>query len=195
MSDTSTSLLDRLRYEPDQADWNRLADVYSPLIRNWLRRYDVNSEDGNDVVQEVMMVVVRRLSEFEHNNRTGAFRNWLRTITVNCLRDFWRAQRIRPKAQGGSDFQLILAEMEDPTSNLSQIWNQEHDLHVTKHLLKQIQTEFNEKTWEAFSLVVQEGVAPKDAAAQLGTTVNAVFIAKSRVLARLREEAKGLLDE
>ncbi len=194
MSDTSASLLDRLRDEPDQADWNRLVYVYSPLIRNWLRRYDVSFEDGNDVVQEVMTVVVRRLPEFEHNNRTGAFRNWLRTITVNCLRDFWRAQRIRPKAQGGSDFQMILAEMEDPTSNLSQVWNQEHDLHVTTHLLKQIQSEFNEKTWSAFRLVVQEGVAPKDAATQLGTTVNAVFIAKSRVLARLREEAQGLLE-
>src|SRR5437870_2279853 len=86
MHETSASLLDRLRRpKAGEADWRRLVDLYTPLIRGWLRRHaDLPPGDADDVVQDVLAVVVRRLPDFEHNQRTGAFRAWLRTITVNC---------------------------------------------------------------------------------------------------------------
>lgn len=195
MSQTSTSLLDRLRDQPEEPDWQRLVLVYTPLIRNWLKRYSVPQQDCHDLVQEVLAVVVRRIPEFEHNQRTGAFRNWLRTITVNCLRDFWRSNRFRPVAGGGSDFQEVLAQLEDPESGLSQTWNREHDLFVTQILLQQIQPLFEKTTWAAFHRTALEGISADQVAQELNVSTNAVFIAKSRVLARLRQEAKGLVDE
>src|SRR5262245_54715613 len=104
MTATSASLLDRLQRDADPADWRRLVDLYSPLVRNWLRRHNVQGADADDLVQEVLAVVVRRFPDFRHNRRVGAFRAWLRAITVNCVRDFWKANRIRPAAPGGSDF-------------------------------------------------------------------------------------------
>src|SRR5919204_6341678 len=114
MPDTSASLLDRLRLRP--------ADD------GWLRRHGVADADADDLGQEVLTVVVRRLSDFCHNRRRGAFRAWLRAITVNCLRDFWRAQRLRPAAQ---DFGGLLDQLADDASALSREWDREHDLHVT----------------------------------------------------------------
>ena len=98
MVDTSVSLLERLRREPDAEAWRRLVAIYTPLIRHWLQRYALAEADRDDLTQDVMAVVVRRLPEFEHNQRHGAFRNWLRLIVTHSLRDFWRAQHSRPQA-------------------------------------------------------------------------------------------------
>src|SRR5262245_464070 len=102
MTETSTSLLGRLRAKSDAKAWTQLVEAYTPLIQKWLRLQAVQANDSDDLVQEILAVVVRKLPDFEHNRRTGAFRCWLRRITVNCLRDFWRGQRLRPLATGKS---------------------------------------------------------------------------------------------
>src|SRR5437588_10005308 len=108
MSETSISLLDHLRHHPNDAAWRHMVDLYSPLIRNWLRRYALQDQDVEDLVQEVLAVVVRKLPDFERKPQIGAFRRWLRNITVNCLRDFWRGQRYRPQALGQEGFAQVL---------------------------------------------------------------------------------------
>jgi RNA polymerase sigma-70 factor (ECF subfamily) len=194
MLPTSASLLDRLREPGDQIAWQRLVELYTPLIRGWLHRHGVRDSDTDDLAQEVFAVVVRRFPDFQHNQRTGAFRAWLRTITINCVRDFWKAKRIRPVAPGGSDFAGYLERLADPDDPLSREWDHEHDLHVTRTLLHLLEPQFEPRTWQAFRGVAVEGRPPGTVAAELGISVNAVFIAKSRVLARLRQEAAGLID-
>jgi RNA polymerase sigma-70 factor (ECF subfamily) len=193
MTATSASLLARVR-DADSAAWGRLVELYTPLIRGWLTRVGVKPGDGEDLVQDVLAVVVRRFPEFQHNQRTGAFRAWLRAIAVNCARDFWRANRIRPAAVGGTDFGGYLAQLEDSTHPLAEAWDREHDVHVTRHLLNMLRSEFEPKTWDMFRRFVLDQVPATDVANELGVTANAVFIAKSRVLSRLRQEADGLID-
>jgi RNA polymerase sigma-70 factor (ECF subfamily) len=194
MADTSVSLLECLRQEPNAAAWRRLVELYTPLIRNWLVRHALQNQDVDDLVQDVLSVVVRKMPEFERRPRTGAFRCWLRNITVNCLRDFWRGQRFRPRATGDSDFGHVLDQLEDPTSTLSVMWDKEHDDHVTQRLLEMIRPRFEPKTWTAFQRVALEGVPVDQVAEELGMTANAVFIAKSRVVHLLRQEGQGLID-
>ena len=181
MTATSASLLDRLKGDPQSSAWQRLVEIYEPLVRGWLRRQHLIESDSDDLVQEVMTVVVRRLPEFEHNGRIGAFRTWLKTITTNCLRDHWRSGRRRPTATGDSDFQQLLAQLEDPTSSLSKTWDQDHDRHVTRQLLQKLRGDFEPTTWRAFQRTALDGVPAAQAAEELGITSNAVFIAKSRV--------------
>jgi RNA polymerase sigma-70 factor (ECF subfamily) len=192
MAETSASLLDRLRDAPDPEAWQRLVEVYTPLIRGWLRRNGLHPQDADDVVQEVLAVVFRKVGAFRRQPRAGAFRRWLRSITVNCLRDFWKARRHRREASGDSAVQALLTQLSDPASNLSRQWDVEHDKHVAAKLLELIRPQFEPRTWEAFRRVALDGAAPDAVAAELGVTVNAVFIAKSRVLARLRPEGRGL---
>ena len=85
-------------------------------------------------------------------------------------------------------------EVGSPGSPLSREWHRVHDLHVTRRLLEMIEPQFEPTTWRAFRRVAIDGISAADAARELGVTINAVFIAKSRVLARLREEAGGLVD-
>src|SRR5262245_32867045 len=194
MPETSFSLLERLRSQPDDDCWQQLLELYTPLVRSWLRRHGLTGGDAEDLVQEVLAVVVRELHHFEHNRRPGAFRGWLRAVVLNRWRDFWRARRDRPVAAGGSEFARTLDQLEDPNSALSQLWDREHDQHVLGRLLELVKPEFTPSTWLAFRRLVLEGASPAAVAADLGTSVNAVCIAKSRVLQRLRQEARGLLD-
>jgi RNA polymerase sigma-70 factor (ECF subfamily) len=192
MTKTSASLLERLREGPAAEAWQRLVDLYTPLLRDWLRRHAVQPQDADDLVQEVLLAVLQALPEFDYDPQRGSFRGWLRTILVNRLRHFWRARQARPQATGDSDFAAMLEQLEDPHSGLSQLWDREHDQFVVRRLLELIEPEFEASTWTAFRRVALDGVRPADAAAELGVTVNAVFIAKSRVLSRLRQELVGL---
>jgi RNA polymerase sigma-70 factor (ECF subfamily) len=194
MPETSFSLLEQIRLQPDAGAWQRVVELYTPLIRGWLYRYGVPAHDADDLTQEVLGAVVRDLPDFRHDQRRGALRRWLRTITVNRLRNYWRARRNRPVSVGGSDFEEALDQLEDPESRLSRFWDEQHDRHVLRRLLARIEPDFEPATWQAFHRLVVEGKATAEVAAELGITANAVRIAKSRVLQRLRREIGGLLD-
>jgi len=191
MPETSASLLDRLADRGDDAAWRRLLDLYTPLIRGWLRRQDVPPGEADDLTQEVLAVVVRELPEFRHNRRAGAFRAWLRAITTNCLRRAWRARDARP---GRADLGPLLDRLEDPASDPSRAWDREHDRHVLAHLLAGLKPDFQPGTWAAFRRTALDGAPTAAVAAELGVTVNAVLIARSRVVQRLRQLSAGLLD-
>lgn len=193
MSVTSATLLERLRDRRDADAWNRLVELYGPLIRVWAERLNVRGADADDLVQDVLAVVVRRLPEFVHPDKPGAFRGWLRAIAANCARTLWKSRRVNPTAPGGSDFGGYLARLEDPADDFARAWEREHDLHVTRKLLDRIRPDFEPRTWDMFARFVLDGLTADEVADELGTTANAVYIAKSRVLSRLREEAGGLL--
>lgn len=191
MTTTSITLLNRLQQSDDPQNWDRLFQLYAPLLAAWLRKYDVQPADADDLVQEVLVVVARDLAKFDHNGRPGAFRTWLRGILVHRLKNFWRAKGRLPKS--GSDMQQRLAQLEDPVSAISQFWNQQHDRHVASRLMASAESGFKPVTWTAFTRVAIDGEPADVVADDLGITTNAVFIAKSRVLSRLRQDALGLI--
>jgi RNA polymerase sigma-70 factor (ECF subfamily) len=194
MIQTSASLLERLRLQPDADAWQYLVDLYEPLIRGWLRRHGLQTSDVDDVVQEILCVLAQKLPGFEYNGRPGAFRNWLRTITVHSFRRFWREKLYRPDSAGGSSWEEHIGQLEDPRSDLSRLWDDEHDRHVLRRLLAMIEPDFQPATWKAFRRLVLDGMSADAVAAEIGISANAVLIAKSRVLQRLRQDARGLVD-
>lgn len=193
MPETSLSLLERAQRHEDDAAWTDLVTVYTPLLHRWMHRYALQECDAQDLVQEVMLVVHRELGSFQHAGRTGAFRAWLRTILLHRLQDYWRRSKQRESPTGGSDFQDRLQQLADPASNLSKLWDREHDAHVLRGLLRRIERRFTPASLEAFQRVVLHGESIAQVAEDLGLSVNAVCIAKSRVLRELRREADGLL--
>ncbi len=194
MPQTSASLLERLSDRSDSEAWARLVELYSPLIRGWLRRYELADSDVNDLSQTVLAAVVANLPDFRHNGRVGAFRAWLRTITVNSARQKFRMDRNHVGSPGGIAFLASLDELDDPDSGLSEVWDRAYDAHVLQMLLAWAEPEFEAKTWQAFRRQVFDQARPKIVAQDLEMTVNAVLVAKSRVLKRLRELSRGLID-
>jgi RNA polymerase sigma-70 factor, ECF subfamily len=189
---TSVSLLDRLRAaRPDDPEWLRLAEIYQPLIRRWIVRVPGLGEDAEDVTQEVFLVIVRGISTFERQ-REGSFRAWVRGITVNVVRNY-RRQRFRKPAIVLDPYDGFLDRLAEPNSELAREWDLDHDRHIFQKLQMTVRPVFDPATWDAFRRFAIDGVPAAQAAAELGLTVNAVTLAKSRILKRLREEAGDFL--
>ena len=195
MTETSVSLLQLACDAPQSVAWTRLTEIYSPLLYANLARYEIQAADADDLVQEVLLTVSRELPRFVHSGRTGAFRNWLRTILVNRVRDHWRSRQYRAAAPGGTAWEQILDQLTDESSEVSREWNREHDRLVMSRLLEQVRPRFEAKTWEAFRLQMFDGQRADAVAAELGMPLNSVYVARSRVLSLLRQEAAGLIDE
>jgi len=190
MDVTPKSLLERVRGRADAHSWDRLVALYRPFLVRLLRQHDLAGPDLDDLLQDIFVAVIREIPGFEHNKQPGAFRRWLRLMVVNRVRGFWRARRNALK-NGRAE---ALDAVEDPGISLDRVCDQEHDAHVARQLLQLLRPEFTESTWLAFRRQVMDEVKPRHVAAELGLTVNAVLIAKSRVLRRFREEIAGLVD-
>src|SRR5262249_18013470 len=163
------------------------------LLRAWMARAGVPASDVDDLVQDVLLVVFRKIGGFERRSQ-GAFRAWLRTILALQLRDYFRGQKYRPTATGDSHMRRILEELESHESALSRLWDREHDQHVVASLLKRVQGDFAPVTWQAFLRHVQGAESAGQVAEPPGLPLNSVLLAKSRVLKRLRQELTGLVE-
>src|SRR5262249_27935734 len=141
--------------------------------------------DRDDLIQETLVVVVRQVADFEHRG-PGAFRAWLRGILANHIRKFFRTRPATPT--------IDLDAIADPESVLGRQWDREHDASLAGRAMRLIEHDFAPATWQAFRRQVVEGQPPAEVAAQLGLSLNAVILAKSRILKRLRQELGALLE-
>jgi RNA polymerase sigma-70 factor (ECF subfamily) len=193
MPETPHSLLECLRAGPDEQSWHKLVALYRPWLSGYLRRQNLPAGDVDDLIQDTLTVLVKELPHFRHDLRRGAFRRWLRNITLNRLRLYWRTRRPALPADDAR-IETWLAQLEDPHSDLSRRWDDEHDAYVIHRLLELLEADFPPRTWQAFSKVTLEGKSTAETAQELGMSAVAVRIAKSRVLTRFRRQIAGLLD-
>ncbi len=191
----SSTLLGRLR-EREPAAWERLCQVYGPLVYAWCRRAGLGAEDSADTFQEVFQALAGAIESFRRERPGDSFTAWLATVTRNKIRDFFRRQSKTPQAAGGTDhFQWIenvadsVGALDDGDSSVTDA-DETNILHRT---VQSLRAEFEDRTWQAFWQTTVDGRRPADVAADLGVTPSAVYTAKSRVLRRLRDELDGML--
>ena len=190
---TRITLIQRLA-DGDAAAWDEAESLYRPLISKWLRRHNLQSGDVDDLTQEVMVVLVRDGTQFDHNGRVGAFRKWLRLTTVNVARNYLRRHGPLHGA-GGTQFLNALNLLEDESSEISRIFDREHNHLVLNQLLDAVAGQVETITLTIFRRHVLDEVSSEQTAAELGVSVASVHTAKSRVLRRLRTLAADWIDD
>jgi RNA polymerase sigma-70 factor (ECF subfamily) len=190
---TSSTLLARVRNR-DQAAWDRLVRLYSPLVYRWCRRAGLQEADAADVGQEVFRAVARGVGEFRHDREGDSLRAWLRVITRNKVCDFTRRQADQCNAVGGSDAQHRLEGVAADEATTAAGSEEDDRLLIYRRAVELLLSECEERTRQAFWRVVVERQAPADVAADLGLSLNALYLLKSRLLRRLREEFAGCID-
>jgi RNA polymerase sigma-70 factor (ECF subfamily) len=183
MHTTSPSLLARFRQSADADAWERLVRLYTPLLLFWARKLGLPEADAADLVQDVLVVLVQKLPEFQYQPGRS-FRGWLRTVLMNKWRD-----RPRRQAPGPLD-----SAAQPEAASEDTLDDREYRLFVLGQALRIMATDFEPATWQACWETVVMGRPAAEVAAELGLTVNAVYLARSRVLARLRQDLDGLLD-
>jgi RNA polymerase sigma-70 factor (ECF subfamily) len=186
MNTTPVSLLERMRQPGNQPAWDRFVDLYTPLLYHWGRRAGLQEPDVADLVQDVFQVLVRKMPTFEYDH-DRTFRGWLRTILLNRWRTNLRRRTERPLVNG-VDAQLVDADAQD------ELIEREYREYLVARALQLMKVDFQPVTWQACWEHVACGRPVAEVAQELGITVKAVYLAKARVLRRLREELAGLWD-
>ena len=198
---TRPSLLMRVRDANDHAAWGRFVEAYTPLVYNFCRKRGLQAADAADVAQDVMKAVAASLPRFVYEPQRGRFRDWLFRVTRSKLSNFHRARQRQPAGSAGSgqtDVHELLREQPDPAEAADPAealrWEQSWHRQTFDWAVKVIRDEFHPATWKAFWATAVEGRAVKEVGDELGMSAGAVYIARSRVLSRLRE-AVGQVDD
>jgi RNA polymerase sigma-70 factor (ECF subfamily) len=189
----SSSLLVRVRAQDPRA-WERLVCLYAPLVYRWCRDSGLQAADAADVGQDVFGAVARTVGDFRREGPGDSFRAWLRTVTRHKVVDLLRQRQGSAAAEGGSGPLSLLHGVAASSATGPAVENGEAEETrlLYRRAMDLIRTDFQEPTWRAFVRVVVDGVSPAEVAAELGLSPNAVYLAKARVLRRLREEFADL---
>jgi RNA polymerase sigma factor (sigma-70 family) len=192
---TQPSLLIRLGDKQDTVAWAQFVEVYAPLVYGFARKHGMQDADAADLTQEVMRAVAGAISRLEYDPRRGTFRSWLFTVVRNKFRNYLSNKTRKQMTSGGSSVQELLEAQPDRVDALEEQWDHEYDQRVFSWAVDRVKGSFTEKTWQAFWQVSVEGKNARDVAVDVGISVGAVYIAKSRVLARLKEQIQLLQGE
>ncbi len=183
---TRASLLVRLRDPKDEAAWRQFVDLYAPLVYGYARKQGLQDADAADLSQHVMGTLVRSMGRLEYDPQRGAFRNWLFTVVRRKL-STWRAARNNHLNGSGDRATHELLEQVPAAADAELLWEAEWERRVFGWACEQVRADVSEATWQAFWRTAVEGCPGKQVAGELEMTVAAVYLARSRVLARLKE--------
>lgn len=182
---TSSSLLVRIKAKDEEA-WRWFVRLYSPLVHRWCGQFGLQAEDVADVGQEVFRTVAESIDRFHHDRSGDSFRGWLRTITRTRCLDFLRRDQRTATGIGGSDAHAMWLELPQ-SPDAPAVSDEEDKSLLIWRTLDMVLDQCNEESRRAFLRVVIGGEDPAHVAHDLGLTANAVYIAKSRILKKIRD--------
>ncbi|MBN2561388.1 MAG: sigma-70 family RNA polymerase sigma factor [Phycisphaerae bacterium] len=185
---TSTTLLADLR-DPDNSEaWGLFVDQYRPFVIGYARRRGLQPSDAQDVAQEVLVAFLNAHRKGHYSRSRGRFRDWLGGIAAHKLADTLQRlarRELQPIEDSGTAF-LERQRAVSPDEHL-EAWEREWERFVLNTCMRTVAAEFDAGTLRAFELYALKGEAANQVARSLDVSRNAVYIAKSRVLERMRQ--------
>jgi RNA polymerase sigma-70 factor (ECF subfamily) len=188
---TRASLLVRLRDPEDGTAWREFVDLYAPLVYGYLRKRGLQDADAADLCQDVLGAVARSIGRLEYDPARGAFRNWLFTLVRRKLANWRRDRRGQPACGGDTGTRQLLEQWPAPAGDEA-AWEDEWQRRAFAWACAQVRRDVTDATWQAFWRTFIERHPSKQVAADLGLSVASVYLARSRVLARLRELVRSV---
>jgi len=182
--ETRMTLLVRIRDANDRGAWNDFFQLYAPLVYSYALKHGFQDADVSDIAQEVMCTVAKSIGSFDYDRSKGSFRGWLVTVARNCIRKRWDQMRRHAIATGMTA--VLEEQLQDPSEESLSQWDHEYALRVFHWAAESVKGEFKESTWKAFWSTTIEGRSIESTAELLGISVGAIYVARSRVLARIK---------
>jgi RNA polymerase sigma-70 factor (ECF subfamily) len=192
---TRPSLLLRLRDHQDAEAWAQFVQLYAPVLYGYLRKAGLQDADAADLTQMCLRQVALHIGSLEYAAPGDSFRGWLFTIVRNKLRDFQDRPRHLVQGSGDSAVQRLLDNQPAPEPSEAETWEREYRCSLFAWAAEQVRPTVQPSTWEAFRLTAVEGKSGAEAADRLGMTIAAVYLAKSRIMMRLRAVLRDAQDE
>lgn len=193
---TRVTLLARIRDGQDGDAWREFVQIYGPVVYRFARNRGLQDADAADLMQDVLRSVARNASRMEYDPKRGTFRGWLYTVTRNKIYNFLNGQRHRPRGSGDANaHERLDATPARDSDGPDADWEREYQRRLTDRAMDRVKHEFQKSTWEAFWQTAVDGKAAAEVGSSLKMSPGAVYVAKSRVLARLREEVRKMVDD
>jgi RNA polymerase sigma factor (sigma-70 family) len=187
---TRASLLLRIRDPGDRLAWSEFVRVYAPLIHAYGLRRGLQDSDAADLTQEVLRCVARSAKSFEYDPARGSFRGWLLTVTRNELRKLAGKNARQTGGTGDTDVRRLLEQQPDDADQ--EVWRQEYQWRLFHWAADRVRGEFRDSTWQAFWLTAVLARDIEQVAQELELSLGAVYVARSRVAARIRQEIQAV---
>ena len=198
---TSSTLLGRVAAENDENACATFVDRYAPMVRSLARRSGLGHDEAEDVVQEVMYGAIDALRQQRYDRALGRFKAWLKGVIQHKISDIRRASRLTPttgvtpdrnaadyRLQGGSSLPQVPDPSPGPDERFEEAFETEWQRAAYDDALDQVRFEVEPITFQAFDLYVRKDCAPREVARLLGISRNTVYLAKSRILARIKNK-------
>ena len=188
---TRITLLDEIRATHSSDRWPEFFSNYGDLLSQWLVAQNVPSADADDIRQETMLVVLKELPNFDHNGRTGAFRNWLKQILTNRLRRHWEKKKSRKEQ---NDLVQLIESLEDNSNRLSIDFGRTHDQFLVQQLLERAEEHFPVERVQLFRELVLDEIAIQDLSSKYGLSKGTIRVQQHRILKWLKHHGTGMID-
>jgi len=193
--ETRQSLIVRLPNARDEAAWREFVTLYEPLLLRLMRKQGLQESDARDVSQQVLSAVAKDVSQWKPDGGQASFRRWLFRVAKNRLLKFVAKSRGESRGAGGTEAQIKLESQPDGRGAVANGWEQEYRQELLTWGAEQIRGEFQPSTWQAFWRTCVEGEPVAKVATELGTSAGNVYVARSRIIARLREKISEIEDD
>ena len=192
---TRITLIQRAMKQEDEQAWREFVDVYKNFIYVIIRKMRVKEAAREDILQQVLVKIWQKLPAFEYDKNRAKFRTWIGTITRNTVVEYIRKQVSINKKHESAAYEKSLSYLNSITQpEIEQLAEHEWKLYLTNLAMAKVKNFFSGKALEAFNMSI-EGIPNEEIAEQLDLKISSVYLLKSRVKKRLRDEIKHLRDE
>jgi len=195
---TQETLIERLATQSLDRDWERFYRQYWAVILSFAQRQGLDQAAAGDVLQETMLLLMRKLPDFKYEPARGRFRNWLLTLVAGKVRDARKRAAAQPTLSlhepgpnGSGALETTLAAPEcGAAEDLDRAWQQA----VAEEALRRIRCEphIKPETLAVFQAYAVEGATAGEVATRFGIKENAVYQIRSRIVERLREQVAAI---
>lgn len=191
---TRASLILRLRHSHDAAAWQEFVDIYQPLIFRIARSRGLQEADAFDTTQEVLARVAKAINRWNPDPECGSFRGWIGRITRNLVVEFLRSSNRLPVTSDDSTIGRLVQQTPQ-RSRETDLYDLEHERQVFAWAARKVEQQFQPRTWQAFWQTAVQHHPVQYVADELNLSCGAVYIARSRVMARLKQVVQTHLGE